>query len=104
MRSSARAKLDGRLYRTMASLGLPARPSELAMIISRQRRVPISLPPLQHFFERARREATLPPEAVTVRLISDDAMASLNQTFRNDPKSRRMSLSFPAKVHLKAGD
>jgi probable rRNA maturation factor len=52
------------------------------MIVNRQRRVPIAVRPLQQFYERVRQELQFPPESVTVQLISDEAMARLNQTFR----------------------
>jgi probable rRNA maturation factor len=66
------------------------------MIVNRQRRVPVAVQPLQYFYERARRILRFPPESVTVRLVSDDAMARLNQTFRKKPGPTDV-LSFPAK-------
>ena len=65
------------------------------MIVNRQRRVPVAVPPLQHFYERARRELHFPPESVTVQLISDNAMARLNQTFRKKQGPTDV-LSFPS--------
>lgn len=65
------------------------------MIVNRQRRVPIAIEPLQLFYERARRELRFAPESVTIQLISDAAMASLNQTFRKKHGPTDV-LSFPA--------
>ena len=66
------------------------------MIVNRQRRVPIAIEPLQLFYERARRELRFAPESVTVQLISDAAMGSLNQTFRKKHGPTDV-LSFPSK-------
>ena len=66
------------------------------MIVNRQRRVPVALQPLQHFYERVRQELDFPLEGVTVQLVSDGAMARLNQTFRKKRGSTDV-LSFPAK-------
>jgi probable rRNA maturation factor len=65
------------------------------MIINRQRRVPVAVKPLEDFYERVRRELRFPAEAVTVRLISDAAMARLNRTFRNKSGPTDV-LSFPS--------
>ena len=65
------------------------------MIVNRQRRVPVAIQPLQEFYERARQELKLPRESVTVQLISDEAMARLNRTFRNK-RGPTDVLSFPA--------
>jgi probable rRNA maturation factor len=70
------------------------------MIVNRQRRVPVALQPLQHFYERVRQELDFPPEGVTVQLVSDGAMARLNQTFRKK-RGPTDVLSFPAK-HTRA--
>jgi probable rRNA maturation factor len=67
----------------------------ISMIVNRQRRVPVAIEPLQEFYERARQEMKFPPESVTVQLISDDAMARLNRTFRNK-RGPTDVLSFPA--------
>src|ERR1700688_1464827 len=66
------------------------------MIVNRQRRVPVALQPLQNFYERVRQELDFPPEGVTVQLVSDGAMARLNQTFRKK-RGPTDVLSFPAK-------
>jgi len=65
------------------------------MIVNRQRRVQVSVKPLEDFFDRVRRELRFPREAVTVQLISDAAMARLNQTFRHKLGPTDV-LSFPA--------
>ena len=45
------------------------------MIINRQRRVFVTLKPLEEFSERVRRELRFLPGSVTIRLVSDDAIA-----------------------------
>jgi probable rRNA maturation factor len=65
------------------------------MIVNRQRRVRIPVKPLKEFFDRVRRELDFPDEAVTVQLVSDAAMARLNQTFRQKHGPTDV-LSFPA--------
>jgi probable rRNA maturation factor len=65
------------------------------MIVNRQRRVNVSVKPLEDFFERVRRELRFPQGAVTIQLISDIAMARLNQTFRHK-RGPTDVLSFPA--------
>lgn len=65
------------------------------MIVNRQRRVPVAIQPLQEFYERARQEMKFPPESVTIQLISDEAMARLNRTFRHK-RGPTDVLSFPA--------
>jgi len=65
------------------------------MIVNRQRRVSVALPPLQQFYERARRELGFAPESVTIRLISDKSMAQFNETYRKK-RGPTDVLSFPA--------
>lgn len=65
------------------------------MIVNRQRRVPVSIRPLQRFHERVRRELGFAPESVTIQLISDVAMARLNKSYRNK-RGPTDVLSFPA--------
>jgi len=65
------------------------------MIVNRQRRVPVAIRPLQQFYERARSELGFAPESVTIQLISDEAMAELNETFRKKQGPTDV-LSFPA--------
>ena len=66
------------------------------MIVNRQRRVSLAVPPLQHFYERVRRELRFPPESVTVQLVSDQAMTRLNETFRKKHGPTDV-LSFPVR-------
>jgi probable rRNA maturation factor len=65
------------------------------VIINRQRRVPVAVRPLEDFCERVRRELRFPEEGVTIRLVSDAAMARLNRTFRNK-RGPTDVLSFPS--------
>jgi len=65
------------------------------MIVNRQRRVAVALSPLQQFYERARLELGFAPESVGIQLISDDAMARLNETYRKKSGPTDV-LSFPA--------
>jgi probable rRNA maturation factor len=65
------------------------------MIINRQRRVAVSISPLQQFHERVRRELGFASESVTIQLISDAAMARLNETYRKKQGPTDV-LSFPA--------
>jgi probable rRNA maturation factor len=67
----------------------------ISMIVNRQRRVPVAIRPLQQFYERVRRELGFAPESVTIELISDDAMARFNKTFRKKHGPTDV-LSFPA--------
>ena len=65
------------------------------MIFNRQRSVPVAVAPLRKFYERARRELGFAPESVTIELISDRAMARLNETYRKKHGPTDV-LSFPA--------
>jgi probable rRNA maturation factor len=65
------------------------------MIANRQRRVLVAMQPLQEFYERVRVEMKFPPESVAIQLISDDAMARLNRTYRHKHGPTDV-LSFPA--------
>ena len=65
------------------------------MIVNRQRRVAVSLQPLEEFYERARLALRFSPESVAIQLISDAAMARLNHTFRKK-RGPTDVLSFPA--------
>ena len=73
------------------------------MIINRQRRVTVALPPLRQFYERARVELGFAPESVGIQLISDPAMARLNETYRQK-KGPTDVLSFPANGSRTAHD
>lgn len=65
------------------------------MIVNRQRRIALAIRPLSDFLERAERELGFPESGVTVRLISDSAIAQLNRKFRGKPGPTDV-LSFPA--------
>jgi probable rRNA maturation factor len=65
------------------------------MIVNCQRRIPVALKPLEEFYERVRKELRFPAESVSIRLISDAAMARLNQTYRHKSGPTDV-LSFPA--------
>ena len=68
------------------------------MIVNRQRRIRVAVQPLADFLERARRKLGFPESGVTVRLISDQAMARLNRKFRGK-RGPTDVLSFPASPH-----
>lgn len=70
------------------------------MILNRQRRIRVALPPLEKFFARVRRTLRLPAEAVTVCLLTDAKIARLNQAFRRQRRPTDV-LSFPADGHLR---
>jgi probable rRNA maturation factor len=65
------------------------------MIVNRQRRVLVALPPLREFYERVRHELGFAVGSVTVQLISDDNMSRLNETYRKKQGPTDV-LSFPA--------
>jgi probable rRNA maturation factor len=65
------------------------------MIVNRQRRVSVAIPPLQQFYERVRVELGFASESVTVQLISDETMARLNEKYRKK-RGPTDVLSFPA--------
>jgi probable rRNA maturation factor len=67
------------------------------MIVNRQRRIALAVRPLSCFLARAQRELGFPESGVTVRLISDSAMARLNRRFRGKSGPTDV-LSFPAKA------
>ena len=65
------------------------------MILNRQREVRVALRPLESFLRRVKRELGLQQSDVTVCLVSDAAMARLNQSFRKK-KGPTDVLSFPS--------
>jgi probable rRNA maturation factor len=65
------------------------------MIVNCQRRIPVALKTLEEFYERVRKELRFPAESVSIRLISDAAIARLNQTYRHKSGPTDV-LSFPA--------
>jgi len=78
-----------------SEMQVPRRNDRISMIVNRQRRVSVALPPLQQFYERVRRELGFAPESVTIQLISDKSMAQLNETYRKK-RGPTDVLSFPA--------
>ncbi len=70
-------------------------PRAPVMIANRQRRIALAVRPLSDFLRRAQQELGFPENAVTVRLISDSAMARLNRRFRGKSGPTDV-LSFPA--------
>lgn len=67
------------------------------MILNQQREVRVARRPLESFLRRVKRELGLSQSDVTVCLVSDKAMARLNQNFRKK-KGPTDVLSFPAVV------
>jgi len=65
------------------------------MLLNRQRRVRVALPPLAKFLERVRGMLGLAGRELTVCLLSDAAMARLNQRFHGT-RGPTDVLSFPA--------
>jgi probable rRNA maturation factor len=68
------------------------------MILNRQREVRVALRPLESFLRRVKRELGLQQSDVTVCLVSNAAMAQLNQSFRKK-KGPTDVLSFPQMSH-----
>lgn len=64
------------------------------MILNQQHEVRVELGPLESFLRRVQRELGFEPSDVTVCLVSDRAMARLNQNFRGR-KGPTDVLSFP---------
>jgi probable rRNA maturation factor len=52
------------------------------MILNRQRRVPVSLGPLENFLARVQRRLNVPKDAVTVCLVTGPAIARWNKAYR----------------------
>jgi probable rRNA maturation factor len=65
------------------------------MILNRQRRIALAIPPLSEFLESVRGELRFPENAVAVQFISDVAMARLNRIYRGKSGPTDV-LSFPA--------
>jgi probable rRNA maturation factor len=65
------------------------------MILNRQHEVRVARRPLESFLRRVKRELGVKQSDVTVCLVSDAAMARLNQNFRKK-KGPTDVLSFPA--------
>ena len=70
------------------------------MILNQQHEVRVALRPLESFLRRVERELGLQPSRLTVCLVSDAAMARLNQNFRKK-KGPTDVLSFPTAAKQK---
>src|ERR1700761_7538054 len=68
------------------------------MILNRQRTVRVARPPLEAFLARVRGELRLDGAEITIALVSDPAIARLNQTYRHK-KGPTDVLSFPTDNH-----
>jgi probable rRNA maturation factor len=65
------------------------------MVFNDQRRVPVPLSALTAFLDQVARELRFPKNGVSVRMVSDSAMAMMNLKFRRKRGSTDV-LSFPA--------
>jgi len=65
------------------------------MILNRQRTVRVARPPLEAFLARVREQLRLHGAEITVCLVSDPAIAHMNETFRHK-KGPTDVLSFPS--------
>ena len=65
------------------------------MILNRQRTVRVARPPLEAFLARVREQLRLNGTEITVCLVSDPAIARMNETFRHK-KGPTDVLSFPS--------
>jgi probable rRNA maturation factor len=65
------------------------------MIVNRQRKVRVTLWPLEKFLRRIRKELKLGNTKITIALVSDAEIARLNEAFRGK-KGPTDVLSFPA--------
>jgi probable rRNA maturation factor len=65
------------------------------MIANRQRRVRVTIPPLQEFLSRVQKKLKVPADAVSVCFVGDAEMARWNAAYRGKRRSTDV-LSFPA--------
>ena len=72
------------------------------MILNRQRRVRVAVPPLERFLQRAKTEAGAAGSDVTVCFVTDSEMARMNKAFRSKSGSTDV-LSFPSEGLPKKG-
>jgi probable rRNA maturation factor len=63
------------------------------MVVNRQRRVPVAVPPLEKFLSEVKQSLQVEQD-VSVSLVSDSAMARMNQTYRGKTGATDV-LSFP---------
>jgi probable rRNA maturation factor len=67
----------------------------LYMILNRQRAIPVSIPPLEKFLARVQSRLRIAPESVSVALVTNNAIAKWNSSYRGKSKPTDV-LSFPA--------
>ena len=67
------------------------------MILNRQRTVRVARPPLEAFLARVRKQLRLNGAEITVALVSDPAIARMNETYRHK-KGPTDVLSFPVEA------
>jgi probable rRNA maturation factor len=65
------------------------------MILNRQRTVRVARPPLEAFLARVRQQLRLNGSEITIALVSDPAIARMNETYRHK-KGPTDVLSFPS--------
>jgi probable rRNA maturation factor len=65
------------------------------MILNRQRTIRVARPPLEAFLARVREQLRLNGAEITIALVSDPAIARMNETFRHK-KGPTDVLSFPS--------
>ena len=65
------------------------------MILNRQRTVRVARPPLEAFLARVRKQLRLNGAEITIALVSDPAIARMNETYRHK-KGPTDVLSFPS--------
>jgi probable rRNA maturation factor len=66
-----------------------------AMILNRQRTVRVARPPLEAFLARVREQLRLNGSEITIALVSDPAIARMNETYRHK-RGPTDVLSFPS--------
>jgi probable rRNA maturation factor len=71
------------------------------MIANRQRRVRVSIPPLEEFLARVRRKLKIPAGSVSVCFVGDAEMSRWNSSYRGKRGSTDV-LSFPASSDSRA--
>jgi probable rRNA maturation factor len=67
----------------------------LYMILNRQRAIRVSVPPLEKFLARVQSRLRIAPESVSVALVTNNAIAKWNSSYRGKSKPTDV-LSFPA--------
>jgi probable rRNA maturation factor len=67
----------------------------LYMILNHQRAIRVSVPPLEKFLARVQSRLRIAPESLSVALVTNDAIAKWNSSYRGKSKPTDV-LSFPA--------